>query len=447
MATATSTHLPPTPIERVLSPFRRFAHTASAGGIVLLIATIAALVWANSPWADSYHHLWETYVSLAWGERTFSLSLHHLINDGLMVVFFFLVGLEIKREILVGELASVKAAALPIAGAVGGMVVPALLYTLLNARGVGAPGWGIPMATDIAFALGILALMGPRIPLALKVFLAASAIVDDLGAVLVIALFYTAEIDMAALGFGAVLLLALVGLNRAGVRHPGVYAFFGLFLWAAFLASGVHATIAGVLLALTIPARTRVDTQYFLTRGQEILQEFDDAGVEGKSVLTNHAQQAAIQAMEDTCDKAQAPLQRLEHGLHHWVAFGIIPLFALANAGVHLPADLVGSLTHPVSLGIIIGLLLGKPIGITLFAWFAVRSGAAVLPEGLGWRAIAGVGFVAGIGFTMSLFVSGLAFGMESTLLDTAKIGILSASALAAAVGWFLLRNVRAADS
>ena len=442
MATPTITTLVPTPIERVLSPFRHFAHTASSGGIVLLLTTVAALVWANSPWWESYHHLWETEVGVNWGGRALNLSLHHFINDGLMVVFFFLVGLEIKREILVGELASVKAAALPIAGAIGGMVVPAALYALVNAGGVGAPGWGIPMATDIAFALGILALMGPRIPLPLKVFLAASAIVDDLGAVLVIAFFYTANIDLTALGAGGLLLLLLIGLNRAGVRHPGAYAFVGIFLWVAFLASGVHATIAGVLLALTIPARTRVDTEYFYTRGKAILQEFDAAGVEGKSVLTNEGQQAAIQAMEDNCEKAQAPLQRLEHGLHLWVAFGIIPLFALANAGVHLTGSLADSLTHPVSLGIILGLVVGKPLGITLCSWLAVRSGVALLPAGVGWRAILGVGFVAGIGFTMSLFVAGLAFGMESPLLDTAKIGILSASVLAAAVGWMLLRSV-----
>ena len=445
MALNTIEPLTPTPIERILSPFRQFAHTASAGGIVLLLATLAALLWANSPWADSYHDIWQTYVGLSWGTSTFRLSLHHLINDGLMVVFFFLVGLEIKREILVGELASLKAAALPIAGAIGGIVVPALLYAMLNAGGEGAAGWGIPMATDIAFALGILALMGPRIPLALKVFLAATAIVDDLVAVLVIAFFYTADINVGALGLGALLLLILIGFNRAGVRRPGTYAVVGLMLWLAFLVSGVHATIAGVLLALTIPARTRIDTEYFLVRGRDILQQFHDAGVEGRSVLTNDGQQAAIQAMEDTCENAQAPLQRLEHTLHLWVAFGIIPLFALANAGVHLSGNVMQSLTHPVSLGIILGLLIGKPVGITLFAWLAVRSGAAVLPAGLGWRAILGVGFVAGIGFTMSLFVSGLAFGMDSPLLDTAKIGILSASALAATTGWLILRTVRAA--
>src|SRR5690606_5118621 len=350
-----------------------------------------------------------TYLSIGVGEWSFRLSAHHLINDALMAVFFFLVGLEIKREMLVGELASVRAAALPIAGAAGGVVVPALIYFAINPTGVESSGWGIPMATDIAFALGILALMGPRIPLGLKVFLAALAIVDDLIAVLVLALFYTAEVSLAALGLGAVVLLALVVMNRLGVRHPGAYAAVGFFLWAAFLVSGVHATIAGVLLALTVPARTRIDTQEFSARSKEIIAAFDDAGVEGTSVLTNEGQQAAIQALEDSCEDAQAPLRRLEHGLHVWVAFLIIPLFALANAGVRLSGDLGAALTHPVTLGVMFGLVLGKPVGIMLASWLAVRSGVAVLPAGVSWQTILGVSCLGGIGFTMSLFVATLA--------------------------------------
>ena len=444
MATSTlGRRLPPTPIERILQPFQNFVHTESSGGIALLVAAVVALIWANSPIWETYHGVWGTYLSLGVGEWSFRLSAHHFINDALMAVFFFLVGLEIKRELLVGELASVRAATLPIAGAVGGVVVPALIYFAINPTGVEASGWGIPMATDIAFALGILALMGPGFPLGLKVFLAALAIVDDLMAVLVIALFYTADVNVAALGFGAVVLLVLVLMNRLGVRHPGAYASVGFFLWAAFLTSGVHATIAGVLLALTIPARTRIDTHEFSESSKEIIAAFDAAGVDGQGVLTNQGQQAAIQSLEDNCEKAQAPLQRLEHGLHVWVAFLIIPLFALANAGVHLSGDIGAALLQPVTLGVALGLVLGKPIGIMLASWLAVRAGLASLPAGVSWKAILGVSCLAGIGFTMSLFVGTLAFGEGSPLLDAAKIGILCASTVAAILGWVLLSGTR----
>ncbi|HEX2091090.1 MAG TPA: Na+/H+ antiporter NhaA [Longimicrobiaceae bacterium] len=430
-----------TPIQRILSPFQRFAQTESSGGIVLIVCTAVALFWANSPWAASYHHLWETELALDFGGQRMALSLHHFINNGLMAVFFFLVGLEIKREVLVGELASARRAALPIAAALGGMVVPALIYAALNAGGPGARGWGIPMATDIAFALGVLALLGPRAPLSLKVFLAALAIADDLGAVLVIAVFYTSELSWPALGAAALLLAGLVGTNRLQVRHPGVYLLLGIALWVAFLRSGVHATVAGVLTAMTIPARTRIDTEEFLRRGRELMDEFDDAGTEGRDVLTNHRQQAVVQAMEQACEAAQSPLQRIEHDLGPWVAFGIVPLFALANAGVHLSGDFVAALEHPVTLGVILGLVLGKPIGITLFSWLAVRARLAALPGGISWRALHGVSWLGGIGFTMSLFVTTLAFG-SGELVNEAKVGILTASLLAGVMGWLLLRGI-----
>ncbi|MBW3628839.1 MAG: Na+/H+ antiporter NhaA [Gemmatimonadetes bacterium] len=432
---------PASPVERILRPFLRFIHAETSGGIVLLVATVGALIWANSTWASSYHHLWELPVGLRFGAWDLSMTLHHFINDGLMAVFFLFVGLEIKREMLVGELASFRAAALPIAAAAGGMLIPAALYTALNLGGPGASGWGIPMATDIAFALGILALMGPRVPLGLKVFLAALAIVDDLGAVLVIAIFYTADLDVGALGTAAGVFFALLAMNRLGVRHAAAYGLVGLFLWFAVLASGVHATVAGVLLALAIPARTRIDTHEFLVTGREILDEFDHAGVEGGDVLTNQGQQEAILALENSCEAAQAPLRRLEHNLHHWIAFLIIPVFALANAGVELSGGLGESVRHPVPLGIILGLVLGKPIGISLFSWVAVRTGLVVLPQRVTWRALVGVSFLGGIGFTMSLFIATLAFGEASPLLDLAKIGILAASILAAVVGWILLRS------
>lgn len=434
---------PLTPFQRIVSPFARFARTESAGGIVLIAATLLAIGWANSPWGESYHHLWESLLTVGVGPFALTYPLHYWINDGLMAVFFFLVGLEIKREFLVGELASLKRASLPIAAALGGMVVPAALYMLLNAGGEGAQGWGIPMATDIAFALGVLALLGPRIPLSLKVFLAALAIVDDLGAVLVIAVFYTASINWTALAVGFVLLGTLVVANRLQARSPLIYLFVGIVVWVAFLKSGVHATVAGVLLAMTIPARTRIDTAEFLSRGRRILDYFDAAGQEGKNVLTNKAQQAAVQEMESACESAQAPLQRIEHDLHYWVAFGIIPIFALANAGVDLGGDLGAAFSNSVTLGIILGLVVGKPVGITLFAYAAVRSGLADLPASVTWRAIRGVSLLGGIGFTMSLFIAGLAFPGHPELNEDAKIGIFVASLVAGVAGWLILRGFR----
>lgn len=444
MGTMVSRRSAAAPIERVMRPFQEFAHTESSGGLALLTATVLALAWANSPLGESYDAVWGTYLILGVGEWSFRLSVHHFINDALMAIFFLLVGLEIKREILVGELASARAATLPIAGAVGGAALPALIYYAFNPTGAEASGWGIPMATDIAFALGVLALIGPKVPTGLKVFLAALAIVDDLIAVLVIAFFYTAEVHISALLMGGASLVVLFAMNRLGVRHPGAYVFLGLLLWAAFLASGVHATVAGVLLALTIPARTRVDAHEFSKTSKEILEVFDRAGVEGGSVLTNRGQQAAIQALTSNCEHAQAPLQRVEHGLHRWVAFLVVPLFALANAGVPLAGAPGDALTHPVTLGVVLGLVLGKPIGITLFSWIAVRSGLAALPPGVSWRASVGVSCLAGIGFTMSLFVGSLAFGEGSPLLNAAKIGILGASAVAATLGWILLAGERA---
>jgi NhaA family Na+:H+ antiporter len=437
---------PLTPFQRILSPFARFARTESAGGIVLIAATLVAIVWANSPWGEGYHHLWETQVTVGAGTWALSYPLHYWINDGLMAVFFFLVGLEIKREFLVGELASVRRATLPIAAALGGMIVPAILYATLNVGGAGERGWGIPMATDIAFALGVLALLGPRIPLSLKVFLAALAIVDDLGAVLVIAVFYTDQISWAALGVGMTVLAALVVANRLQARAPIVYVTLGLILWIAFLKSGVHATVAGVLLAMTIPARTRIDTAEFLDRGRRILDYFDAAGTEGTDVLTNRGQQAAIQEMENACEAVQAPLQRIEHELHGPVAFIIIPLFALANAGVHLGGNLGEAFTNPVALGIILGLVVGKPIGITLFAWLAVKLNLAALPAGTSWRAIRGVSLLGGIGFTMSLFIAGLAFPGVPHLNEDAKIGIFAASLVAGVVGYLALRGMKPVD-
>lgn len=381
-----------TPIEKILHPFQEFAKLEASARILLLLCTVVALLWANSPWGSAYTSLWQTKLTIGVGGFVLTKPLLLWINDGLMAVFFFVVGMEIKREVVVGELASFRKAALPIAAALGGMVVPAALYMALNAGKPGAPGWGIPMATDIAFALGILALLGKRAPLALKVFLTAFAIVDDLGAVLVIAIFYTAQLSWLSLAIGAGFLVALIVVNRAGVRHPLVYAVLGIGLWLAFLKSGVHATVAGVLVAMTIPLRPRIDSQAFLARSRTILNIIK-ANMSGAEHSGNeHEKQAAFQTLESVCKQAGSPLQRVEYTLHPWVSFAIMPIFALANAGVTLGSGISSAFRHPVTLGVILGLVLGKQLGVTLFAWLAVRICLADLPKDITWRQIYGAG-------------------------------------------------------
>jgi Na+:H+ antiporter, NhaA family len=428
------------PVERIVRPFQDFAHKQSSGGLLLIAATVVALVWANSPWGESYAALWQTNLTVGLGEFSLTKDLTHWINDGLMAVFFLVVGLEIKREVLVGELSSVRGATLPIAAAVGGAVVPALIYLAINAGTEGSAGWGIPMATDIAFALGVLALLGQRAPVALKVFLTALAIVDDIVAVMVIAFFYTSEISWGALGVGAVFLTALVVANLIGVGRTLVYALLGIGLWLCFLLSGVHATIAGVLLALTVPAISFINPGAFLERSRYVLDRFEQAGEKGENVLTNEERLAALHALNHATYKLEPPLHELEHTLHPWVVFAIMPLFALANAGLPLGGGFVEALTSPVSLGIVLGLVLGKQMGVTLFAWLAVKSGLSELPAGIGWRHVYGASWLAGIGFTMSLFISDLAFS-DGSLVEAAKLGILSASLIAGVVGWTILRG------
>jgi NhaA family Na+:H+ antiporter len=427
------------PVERIVRPFQDFAHKQSSGGILLIIATLVALVWANSPWSESYAALWHTKLTVGIGDASISKDLTHWINDGLMAVFFFVVGLEIKREVLVGELSSVRNAALPVAAALGGAVVPAAIYLAFNVGTEGSAGWGIPMATDIAFALGVLALLGDRVPLALKVFLTALAIVDDIMAVLVIALFYTSEISWGALGVGALFLAALILANLIGVGRTVVYAVLGVGLWLCFLLSGVHATIAGVLLALTIPAISFINPGAFLERSRYVLDRFEQAGEKGENVLANEERQAALHALNHAAYKLEPPLHELEHALHPWVVFAIMPIFALANAGVPLGGGIGEALTSPVAIGIVAGLLIGKQLGITLFAWLAVKSGLSVLPQGVTWRHVYGASWLAGIGFTMSLFITDLAFS-DGSLVEAAKLGILAASLIAGAAGWTLLR-------
>lgn len=421
----------------LLRPFQTFLALESASGLLLLAAAMVALIWANSPWASSYFALWETHIVVGGGDLVIDKSLHHWINDGLMAVFFFVVGLEIKREVLVGELASPKRAALSVAAALGGMIVPAAIYAALNVGGVGADGWGIPMATDIAFALGVLALLGRRVPLSLKVFLTAVAIVDDLGAVLVIAFFYTAELVAGALVIATVVMLALVVVNRIGIRTPTAYVLLGLVLWAALLQSGVHATFAGVLLAVTIPARRRIDAPEFLRRAELYLAEFAEDVKPGRSEPTED-QRDALHSLDVASEQVETPLIRLEHTLHPWVAFFIMPVFALANAGVSIGGDVASIMESRITLGIIIGLVVGKQIGVLAFSWAAVRSGLADLPAGVRWSQVWGISLLCGIGFTMSLFIASLAFA-DAALLDAAKIGILAASLIAGLGGTLVL--------
>ncbi len=428
------------PVEKIVRPFQEFADKASSGGILLIAAAVVALVWANSPWGNSYAELWGTKLSVGLGNLSLEKDLTHWINDGLMAVFFLLVGLEIKREILVGELSSPRRAALPIAAAIGGAVLPAVIYVAINFGTEGISGWGIPMATDIAFALGVLALLGERAPLGLKVFLTALAIVDDIVAVMIIALFYTSDVSWGALLVGAAFLIALIAANLAGVGKPVVYGLLGIGLWLAFLQSGVHATIAGVLLAMTVPASSFIDTGEFLRRSRGLLDHFEQAGQRGDSVLRNEERQGILHALNSANEEVEPPLQEMEHALHPWVVFAIMPLFALANAGVVLDENFAATLLNPVSLGVMAGLLLGKQFGIALFAWLAVKSGISELPGGITWRHIYGAGWLGGIGFTMSLFISDLAF-TNSPLLDVAKLGILAASLVAGVGGWIILRG------
>jgi NhaA family Na+:H+ antiporter len=417
------------------APFQEFFRIEAAAGFLLFVCACAALVVANSPWADAYHRLWATRAAVTTGQHALSLTLHQWINDGLMALFFLLVGLEIKREMLVGELASPRQAALPIAGALGGMIIPAAVYYLANDGGLEARGWAIPMATDIAFALGALALVAPRAPAGLRVFLAALAIVDDMGAVLVIALFYTRELVWPALGSAGVIVMALVALNALRVRRLAPYLVLGAGLWYFVHESGVHATIAGVLLAFAIPTRTRINAKEYSEEARQLLDHFDRTETGDLLVLTSKGQQDAISGLERASEAVTAPLLRLEHSLHGLSAFVVMPLFAFSNAGV----ELSGSTGGGVAVAVILGLVVGKPVGITAAAFVAARLRLGALPDGVTWTALHGCAWLGGIGFTMSLFIAGLAF--EGThLLDSAKIGILGGSILAGVVGAIILR-------
>ncbi|MGV6817107.1 MAG: Na+/H+ antiporter NhaA [Thiotrichales bacterium] len=428
---------------KVMTPFEEFIHHETTAGLLLMGCAVIALVIANSPLAYSYSHLLHTHVTFGFGDFVLDKTLHHWINDGLMTLFFFVVGLEIKREVLAGELSNVRAASVPIVAAIGGMVVPALIYFAINAGSDTAIGWGIPMATDIAFAVGAMVLLGKRVPAALMTFLVALAIVDDLGAVIVIALFYTETIYVQALGISAVIFMLLVALNLSGVRKPAPYFILGVLLWLAMLKSGIHATLAGVLTALTIPSPSKLETTGFSAGVRSLLDRFDQHHRPGTSIMANDNQRSVLQTIQNGVHLVESPLQRLEHSMHMPVAFFIIPIFALANAGV--PIELAGlqeTLAHPVTMGVMLGLIVGKVVGVAGFTWVALRLGVGELPRGVSFAHIIGAALLAGIGFTMSIFIAELGFAGNAEYLLLAKTGVLFASVIAGVAGYLWLLTV-----
>lgn len=419
-------------LARIVGPLEAFFHSEAAGGIAIAIAAAVALVWANSPWSAGYEALWATKIKV--GSAGFGLEKQLVVwvNDLLMAVFFILVGLEIKREVSGGELDTLRKAALPAIAALGGMLAPMGLFLAVAHEGEAARGWGIPMATDIAFALGVARLLGARVPAAMIVLLTALAVIDDLGAIVVIAMFYAQDLSLEAHAVAGAFTLVLVGMNRAGVRRPGWYVIVGIPLWVAVLKSGVHATLAGVIVALCVPARVAFSRQEVLEQARGLLE----AAARGAD---DAATQDALSALEQRIKESQSPVRRLERGLHPTVAFVILPLFALANAGVSLSGVGAQDLVAPTTLGVFVGLVLGKLLGVVGASWLAVRAGLAELPAGLGWRHVLGLGALAGIGFTMSLFVAGLAYEEGGALHLQAKVGILAASVTSSALGVLLL--------
>lgn len=417
-----------------------FIKEESIGGFLLIFVTIVALIWANSGFHETYHYIWhDLQVGFMFGDFSVDTSIQHWINDGLMALFFFTIGLEIKREVLAGELSTMKKASLPIFAAIGGMIVPALIYVIINFDNPdNIKGWGIPMATDIAFALGLMTLLGKRVNINLKIFLTALAIADDLGAIMIIAVFYTESIDLMELLNAAFFMGILIVANRIGVRRATFYAVVGgLGVWTSFMYSGVHATIAGVLIALTIPVKPKINEQTYIDKLYQLIGKFRKTESNDSSLLTKQ-QSNLLSDIEKLSDDAHTPLQKLEHSLHPIVAYFILPLFALSNAGIHIEGNIFTLLFHPISLGIIGGLLFGKFLGITLFSKVAVMFKWAKLPEGVTWRQIYGVSFLAGIGFTMSIFIADLAFVSE-THVQIAKVGIIADSVLAAIIGMAIL--------
>ena len=420
--------------------YHTFVHSKTTGGILLLICAAVAVMSANIPSMRGLYELWHMEVGFSFGEFSFKMPLEMWINDVLMTIFFFSVGLEIKRELLVGELSSPKKALLPIFAALGGMLVPAAIYAFINGGTPSANGWGIPMATDIAFAIGILSLLGNRCPLSLKVFLTALAIVDDIGAIIVLAVFYPSHaLHLNYLIFAVVLILILLIINRSGVKSAAAYLIPGFFLFLCVFQSGIHATIAGVILAMTIPATTSINEVRFYVGTKSLLEKFKDAGNSEVQVLANSEQLDYIYRISQSVKTMNPLLHRLESKLHPWVNFFIMPVFALANAGVEINGEVISSgVVPPVMQGIFFGLLLGKPIGITLFSYIAVKLKLAQAPKGALWRQVFALGIVGGIGFTMSIFIDNLAF-QDKMLIDEGKLAILVTSVCAAIIGLLAL--------
>ena len=421
---------------KILTPFQKFTKIESFSGILLIFATLIALVWANSPFSESYVSLWNSKVGFSFTGFQLYKPLLLWINDLLMAIFFFVIGLEIKREFLAGELNSTKKLVFPLVGALGGMLVPVLLFIFLNQNPETSRGWGIPMATDIAFALAILKLLGDKVPMALKIFLTAFAIIDDMGAVLIIAIFYSGNIQIQMLLFALALLAVLYFLSYKGLYSKFILVLVGAVIWFLFLKSGIHPTIAGLLLAFSVPLRQKINTETFIGSLNHISEKIKNNPEKSKPVLSE-IQIEEIDNLEDWTSKYQSPLQHLEHRLHDWVAYFIIPLFALANAGVVLNTDI--PLDRSLIITIVLCLIVGKSIGITSLIFMAKKLRWIEIPKEITMRHILGVSFIAGVGFTMAIFIGSLAFAEASEYLDSAKIGILIGSLLSGMIGYFIL--------
>ena len=430
-------------VRAVRAPVQTFIHTEEIGAMVLLAAAAVALGWANSPWSDSYYDFWHTYISFDIHIFAISENLEHLVNEGLMAVFFFVVGLEIKRELLHGELSSFRKAAVPVFAAIGGMAAPALIYLVFNRSSDAVVGWGVPMATDIAFALGVLALLGRRLPSELRVFLLGLAVVDDLGAIAIIAIFYTDAINWANLGLGAALFAVIAVCIRLGIRSLGFYLILCVVMWQFFLESGIHATLAGVLVAALIPSEPYLQRKDYAAAVDDRLHDF-------RLAMENDDEEKAqtiVEQIEDLSRGTEGPMERLSGIVHPWVSFAILPIFALANAGIVFTSDTLSeAASSPITLGVAVALLVGNPLGVLGMTWLAVRLGIGQLPTSVKWRHVLGTGFLAGIGFTVAIFISGIAFA-DPAHVDQAKIGIFGASIIAGVTGYLFLRFTNARSS
>jgi len=418
----------------------RFTKNAAFSGIILIFVAIVAIIWANSAAGNIYFEMWQNKITIDFGDAVISKPLLLWINDGLMAMFFFVIGLEIKREVIAGELSTSKKAAMPVYAALGGMIIPSLIFIFFNQGKPSSNGWGIPMATDIAFSLGILALLGKRVPLSVKIILTVLAIVDDIGAVLVITFFYSSKIILSNVALGALFLGIMIAMNLAGVRNKLAYAIPGIMgIWLAFLLSGVHATIAGVLAAFAIPASNKINKTEFKQTIRNLANGINEFARKNNPFL-NKEEQQVVTAIKETCGHYEPQLQSLENTLHLWVIFSIMLVFALSNTGVLLGNDVLPVIKIAAGMDIVLGLVLGKPLGILLFSWLAYKMGVASLPENIEWVHLLGVGLLAGIGCTMALFVASLAF-TETALISNAKISILFASVIAGVAGYFVLRK------